>query len=58
MDRQFTSPTHFDYLWLLKTKAATAVVANQKQIPRETFAKKLKEVKLSMRRGHLLTIKW
>jgi hypothetical protein len=43
----------------MKTKAVGTVMSNRKEMPKQTFAKKLKKVeKLSMQRDHLLAIKW
>jgi hypothetical protein len=60
MDRWFSSPTLFDHLWSLKTKAVGTVMSNQKEVQKQTSVKKLKKkkVKNSLRRDHLLAIKW
>ena len=43
MDRWFSSPKIFDYLWGCKTKAAGTVMSNRKEMPKQAFSEKLKK---------------
>lgn len=59
MDRFYSSPALFDYLWENQTKAVGTCMRNRKQLPKTVLNKKLKKDEtVSMRRNHLLCLKW
>ncbi|KAJ8878910.1 hypothetical protein PR048_019513 [Dryococelus australis] len=60
MDRYYSSPVVFDYLWQRKTKAVGTCMPNRKELPKNTIVRKKinKQEMVYMRRKHLLCIKW
>jgi hypothetical protein len=42
MDQWFTSPTLLGQLWVICTKALSAVIADKRKVPEETLSKKQK----------------
>ena len=60
MDRYYSSPIVFDFLWEKKTKAVGTCMPNRKELPKETVvaAKLKRDDCVYMRRGHLLCLKW
>lgn len=59
MDRFYSSPTVFDFLWSKNTKAVGTCMRNRKELPQQVVNKKLKkDESVFMRRDHLLCLKW
>ena len=60
MDRFYSSPAVFDFLWARKTTAVGTCMTNRKELPRQNVvSKKLKRDEcVVMRRDHLLCLKW
>lgn len=59
MDRFYSSPAVFDYLWQNNTQAVGTCVANRKQLPKTVIKTKLETGEVTfMRRDHLLCLKW
>lgn len=59
MDRFYTSPAVFDFLWTNNTKAVGTCMRNRKELPKTVVLKKLKTNEtVFMRRDHLLCLKW
>ena len=56
MDRFYSSPAVFDFLWARKTKAVGTCMLNRKELPRQNVvSKKMRsDVCVFMRRDHLL----
>lgn len=59
MDRFYSSPAVFDYLWQNNTQAVGTCVANRKELPKTVIKTKLETGEVTfMRRHHLLCLKW
>lgn len=60
MDRFYSSPALFDFLWNRQTKAVGTCMPNRKELPKENVVnKKIKRGEIIfMRRGPLLCLKW
>lgn len=59
MDRFYSSPAVFDFLWANNTKAVGTCMRNRKELPKTVVTKKLKTNEtVFMRRDHLLCLKW
>lgn len=60
MDRFYSSPQVFDFLWNEKTLAVGTCMSNRRELPKQNLInKKLKKGEMAyMRRNHLLCLKW
>lgn len=60
MDRYYSSPAVFDFLWERNTKAVGTCMTNRKELPQNNIVQKKiqKGEIIFMRRNHLLCLKW